>query len=601
MSDQCVDLFCEGDPAYMQEQYQMVWKGEGKGSYSAAYKEVEHGRGEWEKVVVNHKYTSYRPKVCCMCLVALLLLALLGYLLYHLLHERTTTVGADDMSVSRPAQDAIDCDTGFYNYQVLWDADKRAICCDLYGRACGGSATVVHHPHFVYHGPPAQHYNCRSGYSNWLFGWSQHKKAWCCSHESRGCPGTWHGSYHLHMHVGHHVGHAVGHIYDCDAGFSNWMQGWSDSKKDWCCSHEQKGCVKYHCTGDDVPWALERETDTCKNRIHWTRDHVFGDKENKCSLAYSKVQVECEAGCEVHIGSGSLPFDCNAAINNFFRVAWPVLTAWSPEKKHWCCTKQGKGCEGHHPPSVDAGYGMVWKHVQVNGYWTWMAVHGHGQSHASLPYDCNAGRANWHTGWSGGKKATKSCVGNSGKLAFASSRSRHGAVSTNMSAATEVGQARCCRKLHTGCLAEKEPRPSMSFTMCTTAERTTVRTSDGSDRHMKDLLLGLDWLLRGHGAAFDCHAGFSRWHTAWSPAKKADARSGKQPRGGICPCIALLTGDEGQGARTEKDHWRSSVRYYVGASRGSYEQRSEMRYIGAGMGEWNKEEKAVYTRWRLVA
>ena len=39
--------------------------------------------------------------------------------------------------------------------------------------------------------------------------------------------------------------------------------------------------------------------------------------------------------------------------------------AWSPEKKHWCCTKQGKGCEGHHPPSVDAGYGMVWKHVQA--------------------------------------------------------------------------------------------------------------------------------------------------------------------------------------------------------------------------------------------
>ena len=21
------------------------------------------------------------------------------------------------------------------------------------------------------------------------------------------------------------------------------------------------------------------ETDTCKNRIHWTRDHVFGDKD----------------------------------------------------------------------------------------------------------------------------------------------------------------------------------------------------------------------------------------------------------------------------------------------------------------------------------
>ena len=102
--------------------------------------------------------------------------------------------------------------------------------------------------------------------------------------------------------------------------------------------------------------------------------------------------------------------------------------AWSPEKKHWCCTKQGKGCEGHSPPSVDAGYGMVWKHVQaagirqnsrakslcmvlqcavvqVNGYWTWVAVHGHG--HFSMPYDCHAGLANWHTGWSVGKKVPR--------------------------------------------------------------------------------------------------------------------------------------------------------------------------------------------------
>ena len=31
----------------------------------------------------------------------------------------------------------------------------------------------------------------------------------------------------------------------------------------------------------------------------------------------------------------------------------------------------------------------VWKHVQVNGYWTWQAVHGHG--FVSAPYDCHAG------------------------------------------------------------------------------------------------------------------------------------------------------------------------------------------------------------------
>ena len=33
-----------------------------------------------------------------------------------------------------------------------------------------------------------------------------------------------------------------------------------------------------------------------------------------------------EAGCEVH-DAGSLPFDCNAALNNFFRAAW-LETSW---------------------------------------------------------------------------------------------------------------------------------------------------------------------------------------------------------------------------------------------------------------------------------
>ena len=43
----------------------------------------------------------------------------------------------------------------------------------------------------------------------------------------------------------------------------------------------------------------------------------------------------------------------------------PALEAWSPEKKHWCCTTRGKGCEGKVAPTVDPGYGMMWKHVQV--------------------------------------------------------------------------------------------------------------------------------------------------------------------------------------------------------------------------------------------
>ena len=32
----------------------------------------------------------------------------------------------------------------------------------------------------------------------------------------------------------------------------------------------------------------------------------------------------------------------------------------------------------------------VWKHVEVNGHWSWQAVHGHG--YISAPYDCHAGQ-----------------------------------------------------------------------------------------------------------------------------------------------------------------------------------------------------------------
>eukprot|EP00930_Biecheleria_cincta_P047919 TRINITY_DN3331_c0_g1_i1.p1 TRINITY_DN3331_c0_g1~~TRINITY_DN3331_c0_g1_i1.p1 ORF type:complete len:454 (-),score=81.73 TRINITY_DN3331_c0_g1_i1:130-1491(-) len=30
--------------------------------------------------------------------------------------------------------------------------------------------------------------------------------------------------------------------FDCDAGLSNWLQGWSETKKSFCCRTEQKGC-----------------------------------------------------------------------------------------------------------------------------------------------------------------------------------------------------------------------------------------------------------------------------------------------------------------------------------------------------------------------
>ena len=58
------------------------------------------------------------------------------------------------------------------------------------------------------------------------------------------------------------------------------------------------------------------------------------------------VRLEQEAGCEVHM-SGSLPFDCNAAINNFFRVAWPVLTDAPNVRGLWECRRQSSRLPCH--------------------------------------------------------------------------------------------------------------------------------------------------------------------------------------------------------------------------------------------------------------
>ena len=186
--------------------------------------------------------------------------------------------------------DVLNCDDGYHDWENLWTEWHQKECCSLKGRGCPEEKQVIdkvvhvpvfhrahnHYvpvpvpspPHIVYknryvHLPPKIiyehphhefHYDCHEGYSNWFFGWSAHKKSWCCDHMTMGCPGTWHGSYRIHTHVfAKGVGHAHGRIYDCNAGFSNWMQGWSGSKKDWCCSKHNKGCVKFHCSSGAVP------------------------------------------------------------------------------------------------------------------------------------------------------------------------------------------------------------------------------------------------------------------------------------------------------------------------------------------------------------
>ena len=250
------------------------------------------------------------------------------------------------------------CYEGFHDWEHLWSEEKKAYCCDTYGRGCVDHAAqtevvyhkvpvpvhepsrIVHVPvpmrpetHVVYkthyvHSPPEIvwkehhrfHYDCHEGYSNWFFGWSAHKKSWCCDHMTMGCPGTWHGSYHLHTHVfAKGVGHAHGRIYDCNAGFSNWMQGWSGSKKDWCCSKHNKGCVKFHCSSGAVPW-LQWVFKIHQSLLSWIMTHHDYHVTKCIQVEFNDVQWSWSISADV-LGQAHM---------------------WAAEKRSWCPGSESK-------------------------------------------------------------------------------------------------------------------------------------------------------------------------------------------------------------------------------------------------------------------
>jgi len=326
-----------------------------------------------------------------------------------------------------------DCKNGLDHWHTTWSHSKKTWCCSHYNSGCPG--------HWEKHIKVIQTYDCGAGWKSWYHGWSDGKKSWCCDHENRGCPGTWHHGHWHHTVVIHKEIHGVGHGgYDCDAGASNWMQGWSTKKKDWCCKRgDNQYCVKFHCHGKDVnmdTWStdhrdfccqnfqlacphttlsplgcdaqcvLKGESNTCKERMDWTQEHVFGSHSNGCNLAYSKVQVECDvcracsieaAGCGEQ-GPGKAAFDCHAALGNWCR-------AWSPAKKVWCCNEKQKGCQSPDtPPNCDAGAGKIWKKVFISGHWTWEAQMAGGAVSVHQGFSCHAGLPNWSADWSPAKK-----------------------------------------------------------------------------------------------------------------------------------------------------------------------------------------------------
>merc|ERR1719291_1277944 len=84
-------------------------------------------------------------------------------------------------------------------------------------------------------------FDCEAGYNNWRDGWSEQKQAYCCQLMQRGCPDE----------EQEQTDGGEGDSYDCEVGISGWTTKWDARKRMWCCRHEGRGCAPMVDAGAD--------------------------------------------------------------------------------------------------------------------------------------------------------------------------------------------------------------------------------------------------------------------------------------------------------------------------------------------------------------
>jgi len=325
-------------------------------------------------------------------------------------------------------QPRFDCNAGFSNWKIGWSAEKKAFCCSRSNRGCpsagesspcdqdcsynGKSGSCRQRILFVSslrfagqngacdsarsavisvcpgceacsvnasgcmqpipEGPsgPAttaapQPFDCLAGFASWEEAWTDEKKAWCCKHANRGCATDLHKSS------------STSEPYECLAGLANWEADWSPKKQKWCCEHRSRGCAPSTTTAPSVTTTTVR-FDCLAGWAAWEK--LWDD--DKKSWCCRHVHRGCAAPSTTSGPStSSRPYDCSAGLSR--------TSLWAEDKRRWCCEHEKKGCKD----AKDQERAAEQTTVQTT------------TSSTPEHYDCSAGFATWHRGWSERKKA----------------------------------------------------------------------------------------------------------------------------------------------------------------------------------------------------
>ena len=90
--------------------------------------------------------------------------------------------------------------------------------------------------------------------------------------------------------------------YDCEAGHFT-KQGWSRSKKQWCCFHFQKGChLLQSCEAPCILPGQAGGEGTCASTTRWASANMFAGRNDACQLAFHQVAMNCHLchSCQIH-------------------------------------------------------------------------------------------------------------------------------------------------------------------------------------------------------------------------------------------------------------------------------------------------------------
>uniref|UniRef100_A0A6U8WXA0 Uncharacterized protein n=1 Tax=Zooxanthella nutricula TaxID=1333877 RepID=A0A6U8WXA0_9DINO len=141
-------------------------------------------------------------------------------------------------------------------------------------------------------------FDCKADYLDWVRGWSDAKRDYCCQRSGLSCEKA-----------AERQRSQANSDFDCDEGLVDWEMGWSAGKQSWCCTHRSKGCAAAGARLHDVP-ALQVK---------------------------AALPAPAGDGPFAMESPGAKDFECEINLADITRV-------WSQDKKDYCCRAKGIGC-----------------------------------------------------------------------------------------------------------------------------------------------------------------------------------------------------------------------------------------------------------------